>query len=162
MLEPILQSVLANKKIVLASSSPRRKEILQNLKLKFDVIPSKFDEDSLDQSKYPTQKDYVLDVAKHKVEAVFEDLKSKNKLPDVIIGADSVVELNNRLFGKPKNPEEAVEFLSLLNGKPHTVHTAVVIKTPTLSKNFVESTTVHMAPLEADVIKAYVETKDPL
>lgn len=82
-------------------------------RLKFDIIPSKFDEDSLDESKYATQKDYVLDIAKHKVEAVFEDLKKTNNLPDVIIGADSVVELNNRLFGKPKDPEQAVEFLTL-------------------------------------------------
>lgn len=81
--------------------------------LKFDVILSGFNESSIDINKYNTKVEYVLDVAKHKVADVFENLKQKNALPDFIIGADTIVELNSRVFGKPKDKEQAVEFLKM-------------------------------------------------
>ena len=80
--------------------------------LKFDIIPSDFNESSIDPSKYNTRKEYVLDIAKHKVADVFETLKRKNALPDFIIGADTIVVLKNQVFGKPKDKEQAAEFLN--------------------------------------------------
>lgn len=162
MLEPVLYSILNKKKIVLASSSPRRKEVLKTVGLQFDVIPSQFDESSVPESKYADKRDYVLDLAEYKVMDVFDSLKNANNIPDLIIGADTIVELNNKIFGKPADKDQAVEYLKTLSGQTHTVHTAVVIKTLNKAKKFVESTRVTMAPLNIDTIKAYVETGDPL
>lgn len=67
----------------------------------------------MDPDKYVSRKEYVLDIAEHKVADVFDDMKKRNSLPDVLIGADTIVELNNRIFGKPKDKPEAAAFLNM-------------------------------------------------
>lgn len=81
--------------------------------IKFDIISSKFDEGSVNPSAYKNYKDYALDLAKNKANAVYEELKNSDKSPDIVIGADCIVEQNNRLFGKPKDENQAIEYLSL-------------------------------------------------
>lgn len=81
--------------------------------LKFEVIPSQFDEGSLKESQYKDKKSYVLDIAEHKVTDVFNTLKQSNNIPDLIIGADTIVELNNQLLGKPEDSNQAIEFLKM-------------------------------------------------
>lgn len=67
----------------------------------------------MDPLKYEDPKDYVLDIAKHKADVVYSELNKLSNQPDVVISADSLVVLNNKIFGKPKDKNEAVEYLNL-------------------------------------------------
>lgn len=78
--------------------------------LKFDVCPSLYEE-NLDPSKYKCHSEYVLDCASNKVQEVWDRLSAEGNQPDIIIGADTVVSMDGRLYGKPKDEEKAVEML---------------------------------------------------
>merc|ERR1712154_517011 len=98
--------ILNAQKNVLASSSPRRKLILENIGLKFDVVPSTFEE-NLDKSKYQPH-EYVVETARHKTAEVAARLALTEPLPDLIIGADTVVSQGKEIFEKPKDRQDAV------------------------------------------------------
>uniref|UniRef100_A0A0B6Z6B4 Uncharacterized protein n=1 Tax=Arion vulgaris TaxID=1028688 RepID=A0A0B6Z6B4_9EUPU len=175
MLQPIIH-VLNAQKIILASSSPRRKQLLENIGLKFDVLSSTFEE-NLDKSKY-TPSEYVLETARLKTQEVAEKLRVSGSLPDLLIGADTVVSQDNEIFEKPRDKSDAVRILSCLNGKSHTVFTGVVIFVPAHSKvlpmgttalnasyrytGFVESTDVYMQEMSPEIIHSYIETGEPM
>ncbi|XP_075214137.1 dTTP/UTP pyrophosphatase [Lycorma delicatula] len=160
MLQPV-RHILDEVKIILASSSPRRSEILHSLGLKFDVIPSKYEE-NLNPKDFSDYGDFVMKTAYNKVIEVAERVPDNNSLSTVIIGSDTVVSFNGKIYGKPKDKGEAFTFLNELSGKVHTVYTGVVIKSPFEVTQFYTSTDVKMAHLEKDVIEAYIETKEPL
>lgn len=105
--------------IILASGSPRRKEILANTKLKFSVITSDIDETILDNEQ-PIQ--LVLRLALEKC----MDIASKN-ISDLVIGADTIVALDNTILGKPKNEDEAFKMLSSLSDREHQVITGISV-----------------------------------
>ncbi|GFR61504.1 Maf protein [Elysia marginata] len=175
MLQPFIH-VLNAQRIVLASGSPRRKQILENIGLKIEVIPSTFEE-NLDKTKL-SPADYVVQTATHKTEEVAKRLAAGGTLPDLIIGADTVVSQGQEIFEKPKDKDDAVRILSQLSNCSHTVYTGVVLFVPSTSllmskgsqvlggtyrcTSFVDSTAVHMANLPQDVIKAYIETGEPM
>ncbi|KAL6063399.1 Acetylserotonin O-methyltransferase like [Balamuthia mandrillaris] len=129
---------LATKRIVLASASPRRQEILRNLGLRFEVVPSSFAE-NLDKSVLsPAQ--YVTATASAKAEDVFSHFTYKSSLdseqqqqhhiPDLIISADTIVVREGEILEKPTSEEHAKAMLRSLSGREHSVMTAVALIVP--------------------------------
>ncbi|KAK3930798.1 putative bifunctional dTTP/UTP pyrophosphatase/methyltransferase protein [Frankliniella fusca] len=159
MLEPV-KHILSSKRIILASGSPRRRELLHNIGVKCEIIPSTFEE-NLDPKEY-TPDVFVTETAKFKVLEVAERLSSDTRRPDIIIGCDTTVALGDTMLGKPTNKENAFEMLSMLSGKAHTVYTGVVLKTQSKTVSFCESTKVYFAKLSPEVIKGYIETGEPM
>lgn len=141
-------------KIVLASSSIRRRELLERLIDNFDVFVSNFKEDSVkfkgDCSKY------VMELALGKAEDVSNKLEGEQA---VIIGCDTVVYLNGNILGKPKDENDAFNMLKALSGNEHQVYSgiAVVDKTSgTVKKDFVK-TTVKFSDISDDQIEKYLK-----
>lgn len=143
-----------NQKLVLASASPRRKELLSMLGIPFDVLTSDVVETSVQAT---TMQEYVKGVALLKTRDVAK------KVPDAtVIGADTIVVFENELLHKPTTREEAISHLSRLSGKRHAVMTAVAIVEPNGQETvFVEETTVVFNNLSQALVKAYVATNDP-
>lgn len=143
-----------NHQIVLASASPRRKELFSKLGVPFEVITSDVVETTV-QAK--TMKDYVREVALLKARDVASKQEGKT-----IIGADTVVVFEDSLLHKPKNYEEAITHLMKLSNNYHQVLTAVAIIQPNgIEETFVEGTEVYFKKLSTELIKAYVKTGDP-
>lgn len=143
-----------NHKLVLASASPRRKELLSILELPFDIVTSDVVETSV-QAK--TMQDYVKGVALLKAHDVAKKVPSAT-----VIGADTIVVFDNELLHKPTTREEAISHLSRLSGKRHAVMTAVAILEPNGQETtFVEETTVVFNKLSKELIEAYVASNDP-
>ncbi|MBR0348275.1 MAG: septum formation inhibitor Maf [Clostridia bacterium] len=140
--------------IILASASPRRKELLLLAGIDFVVKVADVDE-VIDPSLTPDG--VVMSLAKQKAQAV----ASEN--PDsLVIGADTVVVLDGKILGKPKSEENAVELLTMLSGRVHTVYTGVALIKGETVKTFCEATQVEFYPLTDEEIKAYVATKEPM
>ncbi len=141
-------------KLVLASNSPRRKELLNLLKLDFEVITSEIDE-IIDEN-IPFE-DVVMDLAFQKAADVFRTNKDR-----VVLGFDTLVLLDEELLGKPKNEEEAKKMLKKLSGKTHYVITGCAIISAKLSKSFYEKTLVSFTDLTDKEIDEYVASKEPM
>ena len=140
--------------LVLASASPRRKELFSKLGVPFEVITSSVEETSVQAS---AMEDYVREVALLKTRDVARKEKGKT-----IIGADTVVVFEDTLLHKPKNEEEAIAHLARLSGNVHLVMTAVAIIRPDGTEEaFVEKTEVHFKKLSHELIESYVQTGDP-
>lgn len=142
--------------IILASSSPRRQEILKMLDIPFQVILPNIDEtltSSVDTEDIPEL------LAREKVSAVIHSLPSQQEI-QWVLGADTVIVKNGRIFGKPQSADEAAEFLKEFQGSTHTVITAVVLyngkQKSTTSR--VAKTRVTFAPMTDDEIQWYLES----
>ena len=142
--------------IILASSSPRRQEILKMLDIPFQVILPNIDEtltSSVDTEDIPEL------LAREKVSAVIHSLPSQQEI-QWVLGADTVIVKNGRIFGKPQSADEAAEFLKEFQGSTHTVITAVVLyngkQKSTTSR--VARTKVTFAPMTDDEIRWYLES----
>lgn len=142
--------------IILASSSPRRQEILKMLDIPFQVILPNIDEtltSSVDTEDIPEL------LAREKVSAVIHSLPSQQEI-QWVLGADTVIVKNGRIFGKPQSADEAAEFLKEFQGSSHTVITAVVLyngkQKSTTSR--VAKTKVMFAPMTDDEIQWYLES----
>lgn len=149
-------------RIVLASGSPRRLELLRNLGLAFEVIPSNVDETIPDGV---TPEELVEMLARKKAEDVLNSLVPHKHL--VIIGADTMVVLDGKLIGKPTSVEDAEEMLSRLSEHTHIVVTGVTVLEKRGDKELkrfqhVEKSYVTFRKLEQAEIKAYVDTKEPM
>lgn len=128
MLEPI-RHILSQQRIILASASPRRCEILKMIGLKFDVEASKFEE-NLDKHSFSHPCEYVKENAKQKAIEVWNRLSANSERPpDLVIGADTVVTLYDEIMEKPKDAEDAEDMLKKLSGLKHTVFTGVSLVT---------------------------------
>ncbi|XP_017759817.1 PREDICTED: maf-like protein Athe_1300 [Eufriesea mexicana] len=160
MLEQTMQ-VLTTGRIVLASGSPRRYEIVKLLGINVEVVPSKYDE-NLDRSMYKSIGEYTQDLAKYKVQEVYDRLKEDTISPSLIIGADTLVIRDNVIYGKPKNNSHAFEMLSNLANKEHTVYTGVCLKTPKKEVSFYESTKVKFGNISKEQILTYIKSGEPL
>ncbi|KAM8856889.1 putative bifunctional dTTP/UTP pyrophosphatase/methyltransferase protein isoform 1-T1 [Synchiropus picturatus] len=126
LLNPII-SKLAHKLVVLASASPRRREILQTAGLQFEVVPSWFEE-TLDKDVFKAPYEYALETAKQKALEVARRMPLTHlKIPDLVIGADTIVTIDGVILEKPKDRQDAYRMLSGLSGKEHSVFTGVVI-----------------------------------
>lgn len=145
--------------IVLASSSPRRQELLRQIGIPFVVQVSTFEEDN---SLNLIPQELTVWQAKQKAFGVFYECLQQNRPADLIIGADTVVVLNGEVFGKPKDESEAKAMLTRLAGREHQVITGVaVVKDGKVSTDFSE-TQVWFRPLSQEEIEEYVETGEPL
>ncbi len=140
--------------LILASSSPRRKQLLENLQLTFQVMSSEVDE-SFDPVLTPEE--IVMELAGRKAMAVFEANPSS-----FVIGADTIVVAQDHVLGKPKDKQEAFEMLKKLSGKQHDVFTGVSIMSPHVSSRFYEKTEVVFWELTDEEIEVYVQTGEPL
>lgn len=145
-------------RIILASASPRRKELLGLLGLEFEIIVSDVEEVVTESA--PNR--VVEELSLQKAEDVFERLEG-----DVlVIGADTVVSLDDCILGKPKNEAEAVEMLGKLQGNEHRVFTGVTLigrkNGEEFRNTFSEGTVVKFYPMTAEEIQWYVSTKEPM
>ena len=140
--------------MILASNSQRRQEILKDAGFNFKVITSNIEETS--DKKIITER--ILDIAEKKLEQIAKNNKNK-----FILAADTVVELNGKIFRKPKNREEAFSFLKTLSGQIHRVITAYVFKN--ISKNIlikeIVVSEVKFFDLDDETINWYLDTGEP-
>ena len=140
--------------VILASQSPRRRELLALLQIPFDVEVTG-EKEIIPEDACPEQ--IVMALAEQKAQHVF--LRHPNHC---VIGADTIVVLDGHILGKPKIAAQAVEYLSALQGKNHYVLTGVCVKTPHGSLTRYESTLVRFRPMTIDEITWYVSTGDPM
>lgn len=134
--------------IILASQSPRRQELLKLITNDFEIKVSNVDE-SLPSGISP--KNAVLYLSKIKAEPFKND-------SDIIIGADTVVALDGKILGKPKNEENAREMLRFLSGKAHSVFTGVTVIKGDIAKSFAVETKVKFFDLTDEEIDEYIKT----
>ncbi len=139
-------------KLVLASKSPRRSEILKNAGIDFVVRTADADETIPDGIK---PQDAVVILAARKAMAV------ERNSGEIILGADTVVVLDNEILGKPKDREDAFNTIRRLSGRVHSVFTGVCAVDDRGSLTFAEETKVEFYPLTDDEINAYVDTIEP-
>ncbi len=140
--------------VILASQSPRRRELLALLQIPFDVEVSG-EKEIIPEDACPEQ--IVMALAEQKAQHVF--LRHPNHC---VIGADTIVVLDGHILGKPKTATQAVEYLSALQGKNHHVLTGICVKTPHGSLTRYESTLVRFRPMTIDEITWYASTGDPM
>ncbi len=143
-------------KLILASTSPRRAEILRDAGFPFAIVSSAVDETPI-PSESPTE--LVQRLASAKAELV----SAREVGPAIVLAADTVVALDGRIFGKPRNSDDARHMLEQLSGRTHSVVTGVtLIRLPDAERRtFVESTLVHFAQLSAEEISRYLGTNEP-
>lgn len=187
MLEPI-RHLLLKQRNILASGSPRRREILASVGLPVDVIPSQFIE-NLDKESFSHPCEYVKENAKQKAVEVWKRLMETDiRKPDLVIGADTVVTMDEVIYEKPNDARDAFNMLSKLSGQKHTVFTGVALVTPLQASQqqvtdersipiippsspkesvdfvvttFHEATDVTMTEMSDSIIQAYIETGEP-
>lgn len=155
----------AKMKVVLASGSPRRKELLGNIFDDFEVIPSMVEENI----EFKNVEDYVKELAFIKAKDVFDMIKnsfSNSADSDLlVIGSDTVVYNDGKVLGKPADEEDAKKMIRSLAGKKHQVYTGVcLIKNfkDTSVKTFSVKTDVYVDDISDKEIELYVATGDPL
>ncbi|MCK4706666.1 MAG: septum formation inhibitor Maf [Gammaproteobacteria bacterium] len=148
----------SDSEIVLASASPRRQELLQQIGIHALVMPVQLEELMLDEE---LPLGFVQRLALEKARAGFELMSQKGiELP--VLGSDTIVELDGEVFGKPVDIEQAESMLAKLSGRVHNVHTALAVKTAEAEYSALSSSQVEFAVLSNEMIKAYVATGEPL
>ncbi len=139
-------------RVLLASASPRRRDLLAQLGVSFEVVAPAIDETALPgESPVP----YVRRLAVAKADAV-------GAADDVlVIAADTTVDLDGRILGKPVDAEDAAAMLRAMSGRTHRVHTAVAVRHGVAEAGEVTTTMVTMTPIGATAIQWYVSTGEP-
>mgnify|MGYP001254200293 CR=1 FL=1 len=159
-LEKIRISDLVNlkKELILASKSPRRRQLLEQLGFEFEVIPASIDEDDFPEDIDPAY--HVANLALKK--ALFTAKKIVE--PSIVLGSDTIVVLNGRILNKPQDAEDAVRMLQTLSGNTHTVFSGIaLVETDTgRQASKTQATQVTFRHLNDDEIRAYVKTGSPL
>lgn len=146
--------------IVLASQSPRRKQLLEWAEVEFDVLAKETDE-SFPENLPVT--DVPVHIARNKALAVQQsDVYNRYESGNIIVAADTIVVLENSIIGKPVDEEEAISILTRLSGKTHLVITGVVIMTDSKEVTFSDVTEVSFHELTLEQINYYVEHYRPL
>lgn len=149
-------------KIILASGSPRRKELLEQIGIEFDIITSDVDETTL-----ITQPDeYVKYLSRIKAQAVWDMVKDDDDYRNedvVVIGADTIVSNKGHILTKPKDTGNAFDILKELAGDCHQVYTGVtLIKNNNVVSNFAEKTDVYCNDISDNEIREYISTGEPM
>ncbi len=148
--------------LVLASASPRRRELLTQAGYRFEVHPAHIPEDPL-PGEDPIA--YVTRLAREKAEAVFRDLTDASPEPEktlVVLGADTTVALDNTILGKPEDAADAARMLRLLSGRTHRVITGVAVVTKKGAEVAAEATAVRFLTLSDAEIADYVAGGEPM
>lgn len=144
------------RQIILASKSPRRKHLLENIGLKFKIVPSDINEDLIPLS---SPRKYAENLSKEKAKKVAQKYKDA-----IIIGADSIVIFKGEIIGKPKSMKNAKEILRKLSGQKHLVITGFTVLDSKAGKSITKSVLsyVFFKPLSEKEIDAYVKSKEPM
>jgi septum formation protein len=143
-------------KLILASASPRRAEILRDAGVSFTVVSS-----AVDETPYPGEAPHAF---VQRLADVKADLVAARAVgPAIVIAADTVVVLDGQVLGKPRSTDDARHMLEQLSGRTHSVHTGVsLIRLPDAQRlHFVETTLVHFSQLTTDEISRYLATEEP-
>lgn len=140
-------------KIILASASPRRQELLTKAGIIFDIIPSQVEEIF---NKEISVEEAVMDLAYQKAKWV----QDKEKTNALVIGSDTIVVINNEVLGKPKDHDDAVRMLSLLENNVHEVITGVSLIKEEKTINFYEKTLVYFKPMTKENIEQYIKEEN--
>jgi septum formation protein len=143
-------------KLILASSSPRRAEILANAGLPFSVLSS-----AVDESPYPGEAPAAL--VQRLANAKADLVTARAIGPAIILAADTVVVLDDKILGKPSSVEDARHMLQQLSGRTHSVLTGVaLVRLPDGERRqFIESTLVHFRPITDEELSSYLATEEP-
>ncbi len=142
---------------VLASASPRRRQLLEQIGIEAKIVPSSIEE----RAEGLGPEEMVMELSRQKA----EDVAAKIGEDAAVIGADTVVAIKGRILGKPSDPQGAAEMLSLLQGEVHQVYTGVTIVPPGPDRGrvtFFEQTDVSVYPMTEAEILAYVESGEPM
>lgn len=159
-------------RIILASKSPRRKELLSRIGIEYECIVSEAEEKTTESS----PDNVVAELSRQKAENIFEIIRAgeRDNSPMVIIGADTVVACDSNIMGKPKDKQDAGRMLKLLEGRSHSVWTGVTLLFVNIDKNgkysenkvisetFACETKVYMYHVSDNEIEEYIKTEEPL
>jgi septum formation protein len=147
--------------LVLASASPRRRELLIQVGYSFEVRPAHIPEDPR-EGEDPVA--YVTRLAREKAEVVFRELSTNGTADDalVVLGADTTVTLDNHILGKPEDAADAARMLRMLSGRSHHVITGVAVVTAEGVEVAAEVTAVRFLTMSDEEIAAYVATGEPM
>lgn len=146
------------KQLILASGSPRRREILENMGFSFEVFTCGCSEE-LEKNTVPEEAAGIL--AERKAKAAFSELKKQGRESFAVIGSDTVVASEGKILGKPENRENAVDMLLSLSGKSHSVFTGVCVIGDDFKETFVNETKVEFYPLSRETCEKYAATGEP-
>ena len=146
---------------VLASGSPRRRELFSKVVPEYEVIPATGEE--VTTKELPAE--IVEELSYQKASEIFYKNLTDSAGGLVVIGSDTVVSYNHRVLGKPADRAQAAEMVRMLQGQTHSVYTGVTVfyreGTEDKSSTFSECTDVHVAPMTEDEIQRYVDTGEP-
>ena len=142
------------KHIILASASPRRKEILELADLEFDVMPS----DAQEITTKTAPNEVVMELASIKAKDIYE----KSEKQSMIVGADTVVAYQGQILGKPTDEADAKRMLTMLSGQTHEVYTGVCVIEDGKTKTFYEETKVTFYEISDEQIDYYIKTGEPM
>ncbi len=145
-------------RLILASGSPRRKELLSQLGYDFTIRISDIEE-QIQQGEAADE--YVKRLASDKAEAVYQPLPEQEKKHSLVLGADTVVTIGNRVLEKPKDLHHSAEMLSELSGKQHQVMTAVCARTQHGAQTIICITDVWFKAISQQEIEEYWQTGEP-
>ena len=142
-------------RFILASASPRRKELLEQIGVKFNILPATGEEAI---TKLPGE--VVMELAKQKAEEVAKTAGADA----LVLGADTVVAYEGKILGKPKDEADALRMLTILSGKEHEVYTGVALidNRDQSMENFFERTKVTMYPVSEEEIRDYIAGGEPM
>lgn len=138
------------KQMILASKSPRRKELLQKCDIPFICIPADIDETLKEDV---SLEEAIKELSLRKAKTVFNDHHDA-----IVIGSDTIVTLNNKVLGKPKDDKDAFNMLKQLQGNTHTVITGLAILSDKRTFNTYAKTKVTFAPMNDEEILSYIQT----
>ncbi len=158
MTKVIVNSTNTSQKLILASQSPRRRELLAQLGYQFSVQASDIDE-TVDKAE--TAYDYVLRLAKHKAQHVLNLLPEAERVNSYVLGSDTSVVFNGKILGKPDNQEDCINILSSLSNNQHQVLTAIALASQAGVQGQVITTEVVFKTLTRAEIAAYWLTGEP-
>ena len=142
------------KHIILASASPRRKEILELADLKFDVMPS----DAQEITTKTAPNEVVMELASLKAKYIYK----KSEKQSMIVGADTVVAYQGQILGKPTDKADAKRMLTMLSGQTHEVYTGVCVIEDGKTKTFYEETKVTFYEISDEQVDHYIKTGEPM
>ncbi len=142
------------KHIILASGSPRRKEIFELAELSFDVMPSHVQEVITKER----PEEAVMELSGQKARDIWKKIQGD----EIIVGADTVVAFEGKILGKPKDEEDAARMLSMLSGNVHQVYTGVTVIFQGKETSFYEETKVRFYEIDDQEIEEYIRTGEPM
>ena len=144
------------RRLILASASPRRRELLEQAGFTFEVHPAHVNEDPSPNEDPIT---YVVRLARDKAQTIFTEL---NDPEAIVLGADTTVTLNGHILAKPEDASDAARMLRMLSGRTHRVITGVAVATAIGTEVAAEATGVQFVTLSDEEIAAYIATGEPM